>query len=44
MALDDRPPDMWLPITMQEKAMLRPSLVERNGPYWLHMVGRLLLE
>jgi predicted permease len=41
MALDDRPPDLWLPITMQEKVMLRPSLVERNGPYWLHMVGRL---
>ena len=39
--LDARPPDMWLPLTMQEEAMLRPTLLDRNGPYWLHMVGRL---
>jgi predicted permease len=41
VALDARPPDMWLPLTMQEQAMLRPSLVEPNGPYWLHMMARL---
>ncbi len=41
MALDPRPPDMWLPLTMQQQAMLRPSLLDRNGPYWLHMAGRL---
>jgi predicted permease len=41
MALDARPPDMWMPLTMQAQAMLRPSLLDRNGPYWLHMAGRL---
>lgn len=41
MVLDDRPPDLWVPVTMQEQAMLRSSLIGRNGPYWLHMVGRL---
>ncbi len=41
VALDARPPDMWLPLTMQEQAMLRPTLLERNGPYWLHMMARL---
>ena len=41
MALDARPPDMWMPLTMQARTMLRPSLLDRNGPYWLHMVSRL---
>ncbi|MGA7414093.1 MAG: ABC transporter permease [Bryobacteraceae bacterium] len=41
VALGGLASDMWLPLTMQAQAMLRPSLLERNGPYWLHMIGRL---
>ena len=41
VALDAQPPDMWLPVTMQEQAMLRPTLLGQNGPYWLHMMARL---
>ena len=41
VALDSRPPDMWLPVTMQEQAMRQPSMLGRGDPYWLHMMGRL---
>ncbi len=41
VALEPRAPDMWMPVTMQQQAMLRPGLLDRNGPYWLHMIGRL---
>jgi predicted permease len=41
ITLDSRPPDMWLPVTMQEQAMRRPSMLGRGDPYWLHMMGRL---
>jgi predicted permease len=40
-AIDSLPPDLWLPLTMQEKAMLRPSMLGQYGFYWLHMMGRL---
>ena len=43
IALESRPPDMWLPVTMQEQAMRRPSMLGRGDPYWLHMMGRLCL-
>ena len=32
---------MWLPLTMQEQVTVRPTLIGINGPYWLHMMGRL---
>jgi predicted permease len=32
--------DMWLPLTMQPQVMLQPSLIEPNGLYWLHLMGR----
>jgi predicted permease len=38
--LDNDAPDMWLPLTMQQSAMLRPSLLDPQGPYWLHVMGR----
>jgi predicted permease len=38
--LDGDAPDLWLPLTMQQPAMLRPSMLEPHGPYWLHMMGR----
>jgi predicted permease len=41
VTLDATPPDMWLPLTMQEQAMRRPTLIGLNGPYWLRMMGRL---
>ena len=39
-SLDNDAPDLWLPLTMQQQAMLRPSLIETRGPYWLHLMGR----
>ena len=41
ITLDTTAPDMWLPLTMQEPAMVRSTLIGLNGPYWLHMMGRL---
>ena len=41
VALESSPPDMWLPLTMQPQVMQQPSFLVPNGPYWLHMVGRL---
>lgn len=41
ISLDATSPDMWLPLTMQQQAMVRPTLIGLNGPYWLHMMGRL---
>jgi predicted permease len=41
VAIGGQASDLWLPLTMQAQAMLRPSLLGRNGPYWLHMIGRL---
>jgi predicted permease len=41
IALDASPPDMWLPLSMQQQAMLQPTMLGRNGPYWLHMMARL---
>jgi predicted permease len=38
--LDGDAPDMWLPLTLQQSAMLRPSLLDPRGPYWLHVMGR----
>jgi predicted permease len=39
-SLDNEAPDLWLPLTMQAQAMLRPSLLDPRGPYWLHLMGR----
>jgi predicted permease len=33
-------PDMWLPVTMQQEVMLRPSLMNPHGLFWLHMMAR----
>jgi predicted permease len=41
VALESNPPDMWLPLTMQQQVMLGSSLLGPGDPYWLHMVGRL---
>ena len=38
--LNEEAPDMWLPLTMQAQAMLRPSLLNPHGPFWLHFMGR----
>jgi predicted permease len=40
VALEADPPDMWVPLTMQEQVMLQPSLLGPNGLYWLHLIGR----
>ena len=38
--LNEDAPDMWLPITMQQEAMLQPSMLNPHGLFWLHMMGR----
>jgi len=38
--IDADPPDMWLPLTMQEQVTLSPSLIGPRGLYWLHLMGR----
>ncbi|HMI50231.1 MAG TPA: ABC transporter permease [Candidatus Saccharimonadales bacterium] len=40
VTLDEQPPDMWLPITMQEQVLLQPSLLTPQSPYWIHILGR----
>jgi predicted permease len=40
VALDQYPPDMWLPLTMQAQVMLQSSLLEPHGLFFLHMMGR----
>src|SRR5205085_12060818 len=42
--LNEEPPDMWLPITMQQEAMLQPSLLNPHGLYWMHLMGRIKSE
>ena len=39
--LNEESPDMWLPITMQQEAMVQPSLLNPHGLYWMHMMGRV---
>ncbi len=38
--LNESAPDMWLPITMQQEAMLQPSLLNPHALYWMHLMGR----
>jgi predicted permease len=38
--LDQDPPDMWLPLTMQAEVMLQPSLLGPHGLSFLHFMGR----
>ena len=35
------PPDLWTPISMQAVVMQQPSFLSQNGPYFLHLFGRL---
>jgi len=38
--LNEESPDMWLPLTMQQEAMVQASLLNPHGLYWLHMMAR----
>jgi predicted permease len=38
--LNEQPSDMWLPITMQQEVMLQPSLLKRDGMFWIHIMAR----
>ncbi len=38
--LNEESPDMWLPLTMQQEAMVQNSLLHPHGLYWLHMMAR----
>ena len=34
------PPDLWAPLTMQAELTREPSMLDLNGPYWLHLGAR----
>jgi predicted permease len=38
--LNEQSPDMWLPMTMQQEVMLRPSLLTPDGLFWIHIMAR----
>jgi predicted permease len=38
---DLEPPDVWTPISMQTVVLQQPSFLTANGPYFLHLFGRL---
>jgi len=38
---DLQPPDIWTPLAMQAVIMQEPSFLTPDGPYFLHMFGRL---
>ncbi len=38
--LNEQPPDIWLPITMQPQVMLQPSLLKPDGLFWIHIMAR----
>jgi len=40
IALETEPPDVWAPLTMQAELTREPSLLDANGPYWLHLGAR----
>lgn len=40
VAIDQDPPDMWLPLTMQAQVMLSNSFLDPHGLYFLHLMGR----
>jgi predicted permease len=37
---DTQPPDLWAPLTMQAELTREPSMLDANGPYWLHLGAR----
>jgi predicted permease len=38
--LQEEAPDIWVPLTMQKEVLMRPSLLNEDGLYWLHLIGR----
>jgi predicted permease len=38
--VNEESPDMWLPLSQQERVMLQPSLLGPHGLYWMHLMGR----
>ena len=38
--LNEEPPDMWIPITMQPQVTLGPTLLRPDGMFWIHLMGR----
>jgi predicted permease len=38
--LNERSPDLWLPITMQPQVMMQPSLLKPDGLFWIHILAR----
>jgi predicted permease len=40
IALGTEPPELWAPLTMQAELTREPSMLDANGPYWLHLGAR----
>ncbi|HLY41607.1 MAG TPA: ABC transporter permease [Terracidiphilus sp.] len=40
VTLNEQPPDLWLPITMQQQVMMQPSLLKPDGLFWIWMMAR----
>ncbi|HEY1902442.1 MAG TPA: ABC transporter permease [Terracidiphilus sp.] len=40
IALSTEPPELWAPLTMQAELTREPSMLDANGPYWLHLGAR----
>ncbi|MGA2049218.1 MAG: ABC transporter permease [Terracidiphilus sp.] len=40
IALRTEPPDVWASLTMQAELTREPSMLDANGPYWLHLGAR----
>jgi predicted permease len=40
ITLGTEPPDLWAPLTMQAELTREPSMLDVNGPYWLHLGAR----
>jgi predicted permease len=40
ITLGAEPPDLWAPLTMQAELTREPTMLDPNGPYWLHLGAR----
>ena len=40
ISLGIEPPELWAPLTMQAELTREPSMLDVNGPYWLHLGAR----
>jgi len=41
VAVDERAPDLWIPLARQPEALRRPNILARSGLAWLNVMARL---